>query len=167
MSSSPPYHSGDLRKGRHSEPRGLYYITKNLLDRGIFDEQQRTECCASLQEFRRRDALYLHAFVIMPDHYHSLLSLGDRYPLEKALHELSRHMSYPTRQRAKKIPWQEGFHDHKVRAGDSVVDIVRYIEQNPVEAGLVETADLWPWSSAHPDFREKLDRSFLGRERWE
>jgi REP element-mobilizing transposase RayT len=166
MGSGPHFHSGDLRKGRDSQPGALYYITKNLLAPCVFVERQRDECCASLQAFRQKGNLLLHAFVIMRDHWHALFSLAGRLSLEKTLHELCRHMSFPSRRRGDHLTWQEGFYDHRVRQDDSVVDIVKYIEDNPVVEGLVEASAQWQWSSAHSDFAGLLDRKYLGRERW-
>ena len=68
MGLGPHYHSGELRKGRHSEPGALYYITKNLLQAFVFSESQRDDCSASFQAFRRNGNLLVHAFVIMPEH---------------------------------------------------------------------------------------------------
>jgi hypothetical protein len=44
--------------------------------------------------------------------------------------------------------WQDKSYDHRVRDGKELERIVRYIEWNPVRAGLVGRAELWPWSSA-------------------
>ena len=77
----PSFHSGDLRKGRASQPLGLYYITKTLVEPGQFNELQRNECCSSLQAFRENDTLFLHAFVIMANHWHALFSLTKRFSL--------------------------------------------------------------------------------------
>lgn len=44
--------------------------------------------------------------------------------------------------------WQDESYDHRVRDGKELERIVRYIEWNPVRAGLVGRAELWPWSSA-------------------
>src|SRR4051812_18714666 len=44
--------------------------------------------------------------------------------------------------------WQDESFDHWVRSGRELDRIVSYIEENPVEAGLVASAELWPWSSA-------------------
>ena len=75
-------------------------------------------------------------------------------------------MSYPTRKRGGRFTWQEGFYDRRVRMDESVVEIVHYIENNPVVKELVEIPGQWRWSSAHPDFAGLLDRKYLGHERW-
>jgi putative transposase len=44
--------------------------------------------------------------------------------------------------------WQDESYDHWVRNGKQFGRIVQYIESNPVKAGLVDRAEIWPWSSA-------------------
>ncbi len=44
--------------------------------------------------------------------------------------------------------WQDESYDHWVRSREEFEKIVRYIEHNPVAAGIVEKADDWRWSSA-------------------
>ena len=44
--------------------------------------------------------------------------------------------------------WQDESYDHWVRGPDELEKIVRYSEENPVAAGLVERVDSWRWSSA-------------------
>ena len=110
--------------------------------------------------------LYFHAFVVMPDHWHAMTSLRASIPLEDIVQRICRRASYPSRHRAQDLLWQDGFHDHKVRRGESVVELVRYIENNPFRQELVEQAGEWHWSSACSEYQGNLDRSFLGSERW-
>jgi REP element-mobilizing transposase RayT len=48
--------------------------------------------------------------------------------------------------------WQDESYDHWVRDAKEFDRIARYIEWNPVKAGLVEQVELWPWSSASASF---------------
>ena len=45
--------------------------------------------------------------------------------------------------------WQEESFDHCVGDADELERIVHYVEQNPVKAGLVESAEKWEFSSAY------------------
>jgi type I restriction enzyme R subunit/putative DNA methylase len=47
--------------------------------------------------------------------------------------------------------WQEESYDHWVRGPEETEKIVRYIEENPVSAGLVGRVEDWRWSSAWGD----------------
>ena len=44
--------------------------------------------------------------------------------------------------------WQKECYDHWVRDHREFDNIKNYIEQNPVKAGMVAAAELYPWSSA-------------------
>ena len=46
--------------------------------------------------------------------------------------------------------WQDESYDRLVRDGEEFQRIVRYIETNPVNAGLVAMPEEFPWSSARP-----------------
>jgi hypothetical protein len=40
------------------------------------------------------------------------------------------------------------YFDRYMRDEDHLLTTMYYVEQNPVDAGMVERAELWPWSSA-------------------
>jgi hypothetical protein len=39
----------------------------------------------------------------------------------------------------------EGFFDHLIRSSESYAEKWEYVRENPVRAGLVTSADDWPW----------------------
>ena len=91
----------------------------------------------------------LHAFAIMPNHVHLLVS--PLVPLPK----LTRSLKGITSKRANEMLaltgcpfWQEESYDHLVRNEREFERIRFYIEHNPVRAGLVKEADRYRWSSA-------------------
>ncbi len=90
----------------------------------------------------------VHAYVVMPNHIHALITphvaarrwLG---PLKGfTAHEANRILG-TTGNRF----WQDESYDHVVRDGE-FDRIRRYIECNPVKAGLSATPEAFPWSSA-------------------
>jgi putative transposase len=44
--------------------------------------------------------------------------------------------------------WQDESYDHYLRSSSQIERTIAYIEGNPVSAGLVCSAERWPWSSA-------------------
>jgi REP element-mobilizing transposase RayT len=91
----------------------------------------------------------LNAWVVMPNHVHLLIMPGVQVPV------LMRWLKGSTARNANHILsrigqpfWQDESHDHYLRRDDHVSRTIRYIEQNPVSAGLVCAAEQWPWSSA-------------------
>ena len=80
----------------------------------------------------------LHSFVVMPNHVHMLITPKER--VEKIMQSLKRF----TARRANAILgltgrpfWQDESFDRLVRNDDEFARITRYIEMNPVDAGLV------------------------------
>ena len=96
-----------------------------------------------------REFYRLGAFVVMPNHIHVVL-------LPKAgLAKIMRWVKGSTARRANRMLgrtgqpfWQNESYDHWIRNGSEMEKIVRYIERNPVAAGLVRSETDWPWSSA-------------------
>jgi putative transposase len=95
------------------------------------------------------DLFELFAWVVMSNHAHLLIQP------HKPLQEITRAVKKTSAKRANIILgrsgqtfWQDESFDHWVRNGKQFDRIVQYIESNPVKAGLVERAELWPWSSA-------------------
>jgi putative transposase len=89
------------------------------------------------------------AYCLMPNHVHLILTPGDEDGLRRALGEThrryTRHVNF--RQGWRGHLWQERFHSFPMDEAH-LLACARYVELNPVRAGLVERADAWPWSSA-------------------
>lgn len=92
----------------------------------------------------------LLAWCLMPNHLH--LSLrpvgdGDLGPWMQWL--LTSHVRYHQRRYATvgRI-WQGRFKAFPIQQDDHLLTVLRYVERNPVRAGLVADAARWPWSSA-------------------
>ena len=91
----------------------------------------------------------LHAYVIMPNHVHVVWQ--PRISMSRILQWLKG----VTANRAKNILhlsekafWQDESYDHWVRSASELQRIIRYVEWNPVRAGLAKSIEEWPWSSA-------------------
>jgi putative transposase len=102
----------------------------------------------------------LHAFVIMPDHFHLLLTPGD-IALERCLQLIKGGFSrrYHLELSGLRDVWQKGFADHRIRDRVDYDKHLRYIDQNPVAAGLVSHPGEYQWSSTSRVLREKKSLS--------
>jgi putative transposase len=85
----------------------------------------------------------LHAYVIMPDHLHLLITPTES--VEKSMQLIKGGFSF----RAKKELqchgeiWQPGFTDHRIRDEEDWKRYLEYIRSNPIEARLVEDIVLY------------------------
>ena len=155
-------HARRLRSGRLSEPFQTYFVTKCVEGRRniLADPVAAETVIQTLAHVRRQGQIKLLAFVIMPDHYHVVLTL---LPGEE-LSSLMRKIGSYTANRIRKTlglhhaVWQgEGFYDHACRNDAEVLEIVEYVHHNPVRKGLVASAEDWVFSSAHATRRDLLD----------
>ena len=97
----------------------------------------------------------LHAWVIMSNHVHILIS--PRALLARIMHSIKTFSAREANQvlgRTGQPFWQQESYDRWVRNAQEFDKIVRYIEENPVKAGLVENPQDWPWSSVPKVGRE-------------
>jgi len=92
----------------------------------------------------------LSAWCVMPDHSHAVLTPLGEWTLAKIMHgwkSFTAHGINALLDRKGQVWQTEGF-DHLIRTADHFAGFVRYVERNPVEAGLCHCAGEWPLSSA-------------------
>ena len=93
----------------------------------------------------------LHAFVVMPNHVHLLIT--PKLPVPRIMNGLkgatARAANALLRRKGEHF-WQDESFDHWVRNSTEFDRIRAYIEFNPVSAGLAAELQDWPWSSATP-----------------
>src|SRR5215472_2604027 len=91
----------------------------------------------------------LHAFVVMANHIHLLITPAIPLPrITKGLKGVTARAANQILRRTGKPFWLDESYDHWVRSSKECNRITAYIENNPVSAGLVSRAEDWPWSSA-------------------
>ena len=140
--------SNALRKGRWSET-GRYYVltTATHVRKPLFRDIWAGRIV--VEEMRRLDHdeyVKSMAWVLMPDHLHWLLEVGQDVSLSgimmyvkgRAAHRINSEIHYHGR------IWNKGFHDHALRKEDDVRNIARYIIANPLRAGLVRHIGEYP-----------------------
>jgi REP-associated tyrosine transposase len=90
------------------------------------------------------------AYVVMPNHVHLLLEPKTELRLvTRAIKGPTARVCNEFLNRTGQPFWQQESYDHWVRNPSSFERIRRYIENNPVSAGLVKSPERWEWSSAH------------------
>lgn len=99
---------------------------------------------------RKYDCLW-QTWVLMPDHFHGLLRLGN-----SSLAVTVGHLKGLAAKRVNEYlgatgaVWQSAFHDRALRREDDRKNIARYIVANPLRAGLVKSIREYPyWNSIY------------------
>jgi len=92
----------------------------------------------------------LVAWCIMPNHAHVLIETMGDWTLDRIVHGWKSYTSHAANRLLKRTGafWAREYHDRFVRDDDHLAVCVRYIENNPVAAGLVLEAGSWRWGSA-------------------
>ena len=113
-----------------------------LANQGVHDVFQ-TFCVVA----RNRGAL-VGRYVLMPDHLHLFVCIPPgEMGLSIWMKSLKNTISKYWRARNIDAPhWQKGFFDHLIRSGESHAEKWKYVRENPVRAGLVTTAEDWPYA---------------------
>ena len=103
-----------------------------------------------LWKYKNRFAAKVYAYCFMSNHVHLLIDLGeDHMLLSKLMHGLA--MSYALHFKFKYGKcghlWQNRYKNFAVQKDEYLVNVISYIEYNPVRANICSRAELYPWSS--------------------
>lgn len=107
------------------------------------------QCVADAIRQGGDSSFILHAWVIMPNHVHLLIT--PRMDVSELLQKLKGSTARLANQllgRTGTPFWQDESYDRLVRNSQEFGRIEHYIPQNPVRAGLVQSAEEYTWSSA-------------------
>jgi len=133
-----------------------YFVTASTYCKQHLLQSERTAllCVDVLYHYRAENRYLLHEFVVMPDHFHLLITPGQQITLERAMQFIEGGYSFRAR---KELGlggerWQTSFHDRRVRDAREYQSFRTYIHENPVRRGLVQVAQQYPYGSANPRF---------------
>jgi putative transposase len=107
-----------------------------------------------LYHYRQQRKYRLHEFVIMPDHFHLLITVGAEMTVEKAVQLIKSGFAFwAGRELGFRAPvWQKGFSEIRVHEREAFLGMREYIHANPVKRLLVTAGADYPYSSAHSEF---------------
>tara|TARA_B100001059_G_C17808389_1_gene570636 strand:+ start:22 stop:714 length:693 start_codon:yes stop_codon:yes gene_type:complete len=102
-----------------------------------------------LKEYSEAFGVHIHAWVMMTNHVHLLCTASDNSGISLMMQSLGRrYVRYFNRayQRSGTL-WEGRFKSCLVQEKQYVMAVYRYIEMNPVRAGMVDSPVEYPWSS--------------------
>jgi len=104
-----------------------------------------------LEQVRERYAFVVLGYVVMPEHFHLLVSEPHRATPSVVMQAIKLGFARRVIGRSHStVPvhvWQRRFYDFNVFTERKRVEKRRYIHRNPVKRGLVDEPDQWRWSS--------------------
>jgi putative transposase len=126
-----------------------YFVTSNTVERRPFFRHERwVKLFLETLYGYRPERYLLHAFVLMPDHFHLLITPSAS--LELAIQCIKGGYSFRAKREFKWVGdiWVTGFADHRIRDEEDFEIHRAYIANNPVKARFVEHAEQYAYSSA-------------------
>ena len=148
------------RLARIVVPDVPHHVTQrgNRLQDVFFGEKDYAAYRDLVAEACAREGMRCIAWCLMPNHVHLILTPPSPDALRAALGEA--HRRYSRRINLAKgwtgYLWQGRFASYPM-SDSHLLTAVRYVELNPVRAGLVRKADGWRWSSARAHLRGEAD----------
>ncbi len=131
-----------------------YFVTASTFQKqSLFQSHRMTQLLLEvLLHCHLQNKYLLHEFVLMPNHFHVILTPA--ITLERALQLIKGGFSFRARKElgfGGEI-WQPSFYDRRVRDFNEYAAFRQYIHFNPVKKGLVQAADQYPFGSAVAGF---------------
>jgi len=95
------------------------------------------------------------AYCFMPNHVHLLVAgLTATSRLKPFMEQFKQITGFAFKQEHRVPLWHRSYHDRVLRREESIESVANYIWANPVRAGIVESAEDYPYSGP----RERLSR---------
>jgi len=144
----------------HTPGHPLHVIQRGQLRATcFFRDDDRLAYLNCLAQDSRRLGCALHAYALMGNHVHLLLTPERADSVTRLMHCLAEHHEHYSRnilgcddapQDGRNSPlWERNFEAVRVHARQYLLACMRYIELNPVRAGLVTRPQAYQWSSFH------------------
>ena len=148
-----------MKPTRRISPPGTYFVTFQTWQRQrVFVVVAYARLfLKTLYGDNRQGRFRLHAFVVMPEHVHLMLTPAADLTLERALQLVKRGYSHAVGVQLGRRGevWQRGFTDHRIRDAEDYEEHRNYIHENLVKRKLAKRASEYHYSSSFPGF--KLD----------
>jgi putative transposase len=131
-----------------------YFVTSDTWERrALFYAEPWARLFFKTLLSHRGDSYLLHEFVLMPDHFHILLT--PLLSLERSVQLIKGGFSYQVKKElgSNLEIWRRGFADHRIRDAEDYDKHLHYIHLNPVKKHLCTIPGEYKYSSAYPGWR--------------
>ncbi len=131
----------------------VYFITVvcKRRERRFDDFHIASHACRVMADAATWSDARLMAWVLMPDHYHALIRLGEKTALPDVMRRANSVLAIATNKASGRSGqvWQSAYHERAMRNLAQTRAAVQYIIANPVQANLAQNAGDYPfWNAA-------------------
>jgi putative transposase len=120
--------------------------------RSLFQRTENAELMIhTLFRYRDADRFALHAFAIMPDHLHVLITPAIDQSTSRCVQLMKGGFSFAVREQFKGEVWHSGYHEHRIRDAHDFEAQKVYIAKNPSRKNFVD------YSFVHTRHEARID----------
>lgn len=137
-----------------------HVISRSIRKQTIFNDEDDFRVFLDLLVQSKKQARYhIFHYCLMSTHFHLVVQIPHLNDFSKAFQRLKSYYTYKyhTKYRFSGPIWRERFRSLLIESEPYMYACGRYVEHNPVEAGLVERALDWPFSSCQYYEKGKAD----------
>jgi putative transposase len=142
-------------------PEVPLHITQRGINKGaiFLDDEDRHLYRRLMHQAFERQQVALHAFVLMDNHVHLLVTAPTSHQLSEAMRHLGQCYvrAFNLKYRRCGSLWQGRFKSCLVQPDRYLLNVMRYIELNPVRAAMVRQPEDHRWSSVHTHLARASD----------
>ena len=141
-----------------------FFVTSSIPDkRNLLQSHRAAQLFIDvLYQYRSQHKYLLHDFVVMPDHFHILITIAQEISIERAVQFIKGGFAFRAGMELgfRSPVWQGRFSEVRIHDADAFAGVREYIAQNPVKRRLSKTPTEYDYSSARAGF--ELDEIPLG-----
>jgi len=147
---------------RRSDPANIvagcrtFFATSSIAEkRNLLQSDSSAELFIDvLYQYRSQHKYLLHDFVVMPDHFHMLITVGHEISIERAVQFIKGGFAFRAGRELGFTPpvWERGFSEVRIYGSEALARVWEYIAQNPVKRRLVQRPAEYAYSSSNARF---------------
>ena len=127
-----------------------HLITRGSRRENVFlDEDDFNRYLHTLWKYKKKFSSKIYAYCLMSNHVHLLVDPLDHANLNKFMHALNLSYAMYFNYKYKKCGhlWQNRYKSFVVQNDEYLINVISYIEYNPIRANICQRAEDYLWSS--------------------
>jgi putative transposase len=147
-------HSGQFMARVHhqADPWTCFHVTTRTTNGEFYlAPEEAKQCFVDTLAYRRSLGEFsLVGFVVMSNHVHFVIQPKPSYDLPTIVQRIKSWTSRNNPTKPPLIPmWERRFDDNRIGSEAELRDVLLYVHDNPVRAGICNAAPDYAWSSVH------------------
>jgi len=137
------------RVRHYFEPGGFYHLTTRTQNGKctFASEEAKRTVVDALASYREADKWRVHAFVVMANHVHAVVS-GNGSTLKDIIRDFKKWVWHEMGAADSGPLWERRYDDNAIRSAREMRQVIEYDHNNPVRIGAVRRPEDYFWSSA-------------------